>query len=82
MRSNGTSSSASGGPHASQAEGCTEDTKSQAVTFTVDFGDEKPKNLGKMPKQLSSARYRNKQKLSQEVIATKQRLAEERRKVK
>jgi len=55
--------------------------KSQAVTFTVDF-EEKPKNSRRIPKNLTSARTRKGKKVSEETIAEKQKLAEERRKVK
>ena len=54
--------------------------KSQAVSFTVDFNDQPPKNPRRMPRQLSSAKTRNR-KVSEESIAEKQKKAEERRKV-
>lgn len=72
---------ASSSSGASSSSDCNGLSKSQAVTFTVDF-DEGPKNLRKMPKHLSSARLTGKQKLSEESLAKKQRLAEERRQVK
>ena len=52
----------------------------QAVTFTLDF-TEPAKKPGRMPKNLSAARNR-KHELSQASIAEKQRMAEQRRKVR
>ena len=69
--------SSSSGASSSECDGL---CKSQAVTFTVEFDDE-PKNPKRMPKNLSSARLMGKQKLSEEILTKKQRLAEERRKV-
>lgn len=56
-------------------------TSSQAVSFTVDFGEPKKKPR-RLPKNLSSERLQKRQELSHERLAEKQRLAEERRKVR
>lgn len=55
-----------------------EKTASQAVSFTVDFGEpkKKPKRL---PRNLSSERLQKRQELTHESLAEKQRLAKERR---
>lgn len=58
-----------------------EKTTSQAVSFTVDFGEpnKKPKRL---PRNFSSERLQKRQELTYESLAEKQRLAKERREVR
>ena len=58
-----------------------EKATSQAVSFTVDF-DEPKKKPRRLPKNLSSERLQKRPELSHESLAEKQRLAEERRKVR